>query len=199
MASSRLSPAFALATALLLGTVVSAPLRAAPGDTTWVNVLDEEYYNWATVHETPITMPGGSTNWRSITLRVTIGCPGAPADCDPWDRLGWMQIEHDTGDVDTSGAAVYENFEIARFITPYDITGSGRPGTCAWVFDVSDYEPLLVGEITIRSYIESWIGDSRGWLLTADLGFEEGEWIREPLWVVNLWTNNTRVQTDGAM
>lgn len=194
MASSQRSHALLLA--VVLGTLVAAPLHAAPGDTTWVSVLDEEYYNWATVHETPVVMPDGATNWSSIVLRVTIGCPGAPADCDPWDRLGWIQLSHDTGEVDTGGAPIFENFEIARFITPYDITGAGRPGTCDWIFDVSDYEPLLVGDVTVRSYIESWIGDTRGWLLTADLGFVEGDWIREPFQVVNLWTDNRIVYGD---
>jgi hypothetical protein len=171
---------------------------ATPNDTTWVRTFDSDFYNWATPHDATFTFPDGSTPWKHIVMRYTIGCPSAPNDCDPWDRIGYTQILRDTGEVDGEGNPILETVEIARIITPYDITGGSRPGTCTWEIDVSDYESLLVGDVTLRNYIESWIGGDDGWLVTIDFGFVEGEWYREPVEVINLWTDYRLVHGDPA-
>jgi len=176
--------------------MISAPAQAAPGDTTWVRTFDHDFYNWATAHEQTFTFPDSSIDWRQILLHYTIGCPEAPNDCDPWDRLGWVQVLKETGD--GGGGRGVEPFEIARIITPYDITGGSRPDSCTWVLDVSDYESLLHGEVTLRSYIESWIGGNNGWLVTIDFAFIEGlaPTLLEPVRVVNLWSNYHAVYGD---
>lgn len=176
----------------------SAPAGATPGDTTWVRTFDNDFYNWATPHEASFTLPGAGVNWQKILLFYRISCPSAPADCDPWDRIGYVQVLHDTGAQDSTGAPLLEPYEIARIITPYDITGGLRPGSCTWVLDVSDYKTLLRGDVMLRSYIESWIGGIRGWIVTVDLAFIEGDPPLEPYKVVNLWNRYYTVYGDPA-
>lgn len=195
MKARRPVMAFALAV-LVLGS--GAPAAAAPGDTTWVRTFENDFYNWATPHEAAFTLPGAAVNWQKILLYYRISCPAAPDDCDPWDRIGYIQVLHDTGETDSTGAPVREPFEIARIITPYDITGGLRPGSCTWVLDVTDYKTLLRGEVLLRSYIESWIGGARGWIVTVDLAFIEGDPVLEPYRVVNLWNRYYTVYGDPA-
>jgi hypothetical protein len=183
---------FALALALL----AAAGLRADPGDTTWVHTLDREFYNWATAHVDTFDFPTDVSIYSDVILFYTIECPESPDDCDPWDRLGWIQVLRDTGEVDSLGMPIEEPVEIARVITPYDITGGTRPGSCAWPIDVSDYITLLQGSVVLKSYISSWIGGTDGWLVTVDFAFVEGSSGLEPYRVVNLWQDNGAVFGD---
>ena len=136
--------------------------------------------------------------YGDVLLRYTIECPEGPDDCDPWDRLGWIQVLRDTGELDTLGMPIQEPVEIARVITPYDITGGTRPGSCAWPIDVSDYITLLQGTVILQSYISSWIGGTDGWLVTVDFGYVEGGGSLTPYRVLNLWQNNYTVFGDSA-
>ncbi len=181
---------FALFLAVAIAAIPLTSALGAPGDRTWLRTFEEDFYNWATPHEATFEFPDGSVNYSRILLHYTIACPGAPADCDPWDRIGYLQVVRETE------PDVFDNVEIARIITPYDITGGSRPGTCTWTLDVSDYEPLLQGTVTLRNYIESWIGDERGWLVTIDFEFVEGEWVVEPVEIVNLWNQYYAVYGD---
>jgi len=70
---------------LVIAAVSSA--YAASGDTTWVRTFDEDFINWATAHVDTFDLPDTSVYYSSIVVFYTIGCPDAPADCDPWDRL----------------------------------------------------------------------------------------------------------------
>lgn len=187
-----------LAVVALGASLPGSAALAEPGDSTWVHTWEEDFFNWATPHDQVFTFPDGTTNYSSITMYYTIACPEAPADCDPWDRLGWVQLLHDTGEVDGEGEPILEPYEIARIVTPYDITGGTRPGSCTWEIDVTDYKMLLQGDVLLRSYIESWIGDERGWLVTIDFAFVEGDRFLEPYQVVNLWQNNRIVYGDPA-
>jgi hypothetical protein len=170
--------------AVLLGSA-APPTRAEPGDTTWVHTYHEDFINWATPHDSTFTFPDTTVHYSKVVLFYKIGCPAAPGDCDPWDRLGYLKMQH--------GADWYE---IARVVTPYDITPAPRPVTCTWPIDVSDYEPYLHGDVTLSNYIESWIGGNRGWLVTIDFAFIEGEpdWL--PYQVVNLWQTYYTVYGD---
>ncbi|HMB69212.1 MAG TPA: peptide-N-glycosidase F-related protein, partial [bacterium] len=80
--------------------------------------------------------------------------------------------------------------EVARLITPYDITGSGFPGSCTWSSNVTRYKSLLQDTAELRLYVESWIGGTNGWLVSIDFAFIEGTLDPEPYRVVNLWRND---------
>jgi hypothetical protein len=94
--------------------------------------------------------------------------------------------------------SVNERYEIARFITPYDITGFNMPGTCPWWFDLTDYQTLLKDSVTLSLYIESWIGGDQGWLITATFEMIEGFPAMEPYQVVNLWDKGRVVYGDTS-
>lgn len=161
---------------------------STPGDTTWVTTFDQEFHNWANLHYKPAVFPDTTHHWQKILMTYKIGCPAA--GCDPWDRVGWIRLYTDTVNVNY--------FEIARVVTPYNIVGGGYPGTCTFLFDVTDYMPLLHDNVLLGSYIESWIGGNKGWLVTAKFAFIEGEAYYKPYKVINLWQNDYIVSGDTA-
>jgi len=172
---------------LTLLTIFPTNLKADPGDTTWVMTYNQEFQNWATVHRDTFQLPSTSTSYCQILMYYTIGCPSA--GCDPWDRLGWVKVYNDPDST---------SYEIARIITPYNIVGGGYPGTCTWIIDVTDYSMLLHDEVSMGSYIESWIGGSRGWLVTIEFAFIEGEPDFYPYEIVNLWQYSYAVIGDSS-
>lgn len=172
---------------LTLLTIFPTNLKADPGDTTWVMTYNQEYQNWATVHRDTFQLPGTSTSYSEILMYYTIGCPAA--GCDPWDRLGWVKVYNDPDST---------SYEIARIITPYNIVGGGYPGTCTWIIDVTDYAMILHDEVSFGSYIESWIGAPKGWLVTIEFAFIEGEPDFYPYEIVNLWQYSYAVIGDSS-
>lgn len=160
---------------------------AATGDTTWVTTFNQNFQNWADVHYANFVLPDTSTHYKQILMFYTIGCPSA--GCDPWDRLGWIKLYKDTN----------TNYEIARIVTPYNIVGGSYPGQCLFVIDVTDYMSLLHDTVRLGSYIESWIGGNRGWLVTVKFAFIEGEIQNIPFKVINLWQNSRIVYGDPAV
>jgi len=172
---------------LTLLAIFPTNLKADPGDTTWVMTYNQEYQNWATVHRDTFQLPGTGTSYSEILMYYTIGCPAA--GCDPWDRLGWVKVYNDPDST---------SYEIARIITPYNIVGGGYPGTCTWIIDVTDYAMILHDEVSFGSYIESWIGAPRGWLVTIEFAFIEGEPDFYPYEIVNLWQYSRAVIGDSS-
>jgi hypothetical protein len=57
---------------------------------------------------------------------------------------------------------------------------------------------LLHDEVSFGSYIESWIGDARGWLVTIEFAFIEGEPDFYPYEIVNLWQYSYAVMGDSS-
>ena len=75
---------------------------------------------------------------------------------------------------------VIEKFEIARFITPYGLRLDLGEDGFTWLYDVTDYAPLLRGTVDLQA------GNT---LELLDLAFEfvEGTPPREVLKIENLW------------
>lgn len=171
---------------LMLLILPSALALVSRADVT-VNTFQQELHNWATAHVDTFQFPAAEEPFSSVTLHYTLDCPEAPGDCDPWDRLGHLSI------LVPDGQGGHTRIEIARVITPYDITGSWGPpygtgpGECGWTYDVSAYSHLLRGDVILSSYIESWIGGDRGWQVTADFEFTSGVPAQEPFAVIPLW------------
>ena len=156
-----------------------------------VNTFNEEFVNWATPHVQTFEFPSPELSFSSIELVITLACPSDSGDCDPWDRLGHITVLHEIGETDTAGSQVTIPYEIARFITPYDITGEWDgepgPGACSWSLDMTAYESILRDSVTLRLYISPWMGNNNGWLITADFIFTEGFNLAEPYRIVNLY------------
>jgi hypothetical protein len=168
-----------IAVLLILVSLVS--LAVAQDDPIIVDTFRSEFINWATAHVDEFTFPEQQL-YSEVLCNMTIACPSAPADCDPWDRFGNLKVRH------WLDAENYEDYEIARFITPYDITFSGGPGTCSWTIDVTDYQFLLHDQVTLVLYIESWMGNDNGWLMTVRFNMQPGAPEREPFAISRLWS-----------
>lgn len=167
---------------LLIGAALAicAPVASAmPGDTLWVRTFDHDLYNWVGWHQQTFTFPDTSLYYRKVVIFYRLECPGAPIDCDPWDRKGTLRIVREPNWT-----------EIARVITPYDITGGNRPGHCTWEIDATDYEPLLHGDVTLAQAIDTYIGEAGGWIVTVDFAFIEGVPALKPFEVIDLWQSD---------
>ncbi|RMH70154.1 MAG: T9SS C-terminal target domain-containing protein [Gemmatimonadetes bacterium] len=171
---------------LLVFTMFPAQAQPEPGDIITVPTFVQLNHNWATPHYGTFAFPDSSVMVKRIMLYITIDCPDA--GCDPWDRIGHLRVM-------TSDTTYVE---IARYITPYNIVGPGYPGSCDWVYDVTDYQSVLRDSVTLRSYIESWIGGDRGWQITATFEFEVGQPRMVAYRVQNLWQDDSALIGDPA-
>jgi len=169
-------------TVLVLTVLATSPSRvvATERDPIIVDTFRSEFINWATVHQDTFQFPPPAL-YEQVNCLITIACPVPPADCDPWDRFGNLRLRHYVNDTE------FVDYEIARFITPYDITFGGGPQTCTWIVDATDYQFLLHDEVILRLYIESWMGNDNGWLMTITFEMLPGTPEREPFAIQKLW------------
>ncbi len=130
------------------------------------------------VVDAPASFPASGA-YAQIILHLTLACP--QGGCDPWDRLaslGVVTAKGQGGDPDTV-------VEIARFITPYHVGAS-------WDLDVTDLRPLLTGDLTLRAFIDTWVGPGSsygaGWLLTASFEMKGGIPAMLPVAAIPVWT-----------
>ena len=114
--------------------------------------------------------------YEKITLHLTLACP-APGGCDPWDRFGSLGVVTSKGQDGGPDTVI----EIARFITPYHVGAD-------WDIDVTDLRPLLSGDLTLRAFIDTWVGPGSqygdGWLLGASFEMKGGSPSQEPIAVI---------------
>lgn len=115
--------------------------------------------------------------YGKITLHLTLACPAG--GCDPWDRLGSLSIVTEKG----AGGQADSTVELVRFITPYHVGAK-------WDIDLTDLRPLLSGEVTMRAFIDTWVGPGSsygaGWLLTAEFEMVGGVPDKLPIAVLPL-------------
>lgn len=167
-----------LFTLLLTGLGFSS--RAAVGDTTWVqahNTLQLTHYGY---FDTTVAFPDGSKSYRRIYMIFTLGkyhCPGNPQYCGDWDYTVQNYLMTKNGDT----------VELGRLITPYANASNPRtPWTMQepYVFDVTDYYPLLKDSATVRINYSGY-----SWGFTADVKFMfiEGTPARNVLGIQRLW------------
>jgi len=121
-------------------------------NTITLTTFDRETHNWATAHRDTFILPGASDLPNRLYLTYKLDCPAG--GCDPWDRLGHLRVLH-------KGAWV----ELVRNITPYN-------KACEWTTDVTELAFLLQDSVIMESYIETWIGGTRGWDLTVNLTYD---------------------------
>jgi hypothetical protein len=125
--------------------------------------------------------------YSQITLHLELSCPSG--GCDPWDRFGSLGVV--THKAEDGGAD--EVIEIARFITPYHVGG-------AWDFDVTDLRPVLSGDVTMRAFIDTWVGPGSqygdGWLLSATFAMTGGIPEKLPEQVIPVWSPRNVVYGD---
>ena len=124
-----------------------------------LRLLFQEKHNFGADGQTQFTnvnMPEDMENYAKLLLHLSVNCP--TGGCDPWDQPANISVINAAG----------EEFEIARYITPFGIECGGDE----WIVDVTDFKALLSGQVTIKSFVQVW-GPS-GWLVNADLELVEG-------------------------
>ena len=139
-----------LRNALLLIMLVccSAPSFAAPGDTTIVTTSPVLNADGSASYDTLVVLPTTKT-YRKIYLVYSLtshACAAGSTYCHQWDYIGNVTLKSPHGDT----------VELDRIITPFATSGWSRfPNPPAWtedyVFDVTEFAPLLKDSITINS------------------------------------------------
>ncbi len=177
----RVLAAVVVATAAV-GCGSSAPGEpdASIGADTTVVAFDGEHVSFGEenrrVVDVPVTFPPADQQFDQMTLSFALRCPNNR--CDWWDRVGWLAV------VENPGAEDERAIEIHRFITPYRVGAS-------WTVNVTDLRPLLSGEVTMRVFIDTWVGPGHangdGWLVDASFELHGGVPEPEPFAVVPIW------------
>lgn len=164
----------------LLGilTTLQSQLKAAPGDTTWVQAHQDVWMDWYNNFDESVTFPDGSSSYRKIFMFFTLGkysCPGNPQYCADWDYT--VQTILMTPDGDT--------VELGRLITPY---ANSQRMTASWkgvyIFDVTDFYPLLKDQAGVRVHYSGYSG---GFTANVRFAFIEGTPARNVVGVTPVW------------
>ncbi len=165
------------------GPVPGVDAELTPFDATPIYFAGED--NKRSVDSTAAFPEEGT--YASIALDLELSCPSG--GCDPWDRRGSLGVVTAVGADGAPDTVV----EVARFITPF---GVGMSGT----FDLTDLRPLLKGTVTLRAFIDTWVGPGSqygdGWLLSAKFRLTGGIPARVPLAVVPIFTERSVVYGD---
>ena len=141
--------------------------------------------------------PDDPNAYRKILMVYSLKCdPATTADgfnCGEWDYLTYNDIFVHTGQLDTAGNEIIERYEIGRFITPYGInlnldTHGHNPGPngFTWVYDVTDYAPLLTGMVDMRA------GNNQE-LIDVTFLFISGTPVREVKQIDRIWGSRSTV------
>jgi hypothetical protein len=107
--------------------------------------------------DAPVSFPETGA-YEKIMLHIALDCP--VGGCDVYDRFGSLGVVTTKGQDGGPDTVV----EVMRFITPFGVGAS-------WDLDVTDLRPLLTGDLTMRVFIDTWVGPGSqygsGWLATA--------------------------------
>ena len=165
----------------LLVALISFTLttNANVGDTTWVQAthVNLNYYN---NFDTAVAFPTGSNTYRKIYMICTLGqynCPAGSQYCHQWDYDIENIVMTPTGDT----------LEISRFVTPFATSGTpgfGPSWQQHYIFDVTDFYPVLKNSATLRAHYSGYSG---GFTLDTKFAFIEGTPERNVLGISPLW------------
>ena len=181
LCSAGIFTALMLTVALL---VFPSHLNAQQNDDSLIVVqaftFDDEpttYTNFAQiyVYDDLIDFPEPGGRYEKILIYYTLKCDASTkADqlaCGEWDYSTWIRVWEDSTN----------HWEIGRFITPYGINLDLGPKGTTWIFDVTDYAPILNGTKRVTA------GNSQE-LLDMKIVFIKGVPPRDPLSVTRLWS-----------
>lgn len=120
-----------------------------PGDTSVVQTFT---FNDITKRRGTFTFPDNGRRWAKILMIRTLKCDAATTQdkypCGEWDYTTntLLYVSRFPGDT------VKEIFELENFVTPYgkNLDYNGEKGW-SYIYDVTDYSPLLKGEVDLSS------------------------------------------------
>lgn len=153
-------------------------LKAAPGDTVWVQAHQDKWLDWYNNFDTLVDFPDGSLRYRKVYMIFTLGkyaCPGNPQYCSDWDYTVQTLLLSPGGDT----------VELGRLITPY---ANSTRMTAGWKgvyqFDVTDFYPLLKDQATVRVHYSGYSG---GFTANVRFAFIEGIPPRDVVGITPVW------------
>ena len=133
---------------------------------------------WSAPYRGTFDFPDDERTWEKILMVRKLKCDSATNGdqypCGEWDYHTHTMVYLPDGDT-------VEGFELGSFITPYGkrLKMGGEAGW-TWVYDVTDYAPLLKGKVDLKS------GNNQE-LLDMKFMFIEGTPPRDVIAVENLW------------
>ena len=101
-----------------------------------------------------------NSNIEGIKMYIRLECPSG--GCDPWDRFANILVKNSDRN---------QWYEMARHITPYGVGNSVLDRGLE--VDVTDFKSLLVGNVELKTYAETWV--SSGWVISIEFDFLAGE------------------------
>lgn len=154
---------------------------SAPGDTTWVQANDVQL-NYYDDFDQAVEFPDDTKTYRKILMYFVLGkytCPSSEQYCHQWDYTvqNYVMTESDT-------------VEISRLITPYATQGWARFNgnwKQPYIFDITNFEPLLHGEATHRIHYSGYSG---GFTADVKFAFIEGTPDRDVIGFETLYTGS---------
>ncbi len=160
--------------------LVQSNVKAAVGDTTWVQAHSDVWLDWYNNFDTTVKFPAPGKTYRKVYMTITLGkyqCPGSPQYCGDWDYTVQTYIMTPAGDT----------LELGRLITPY--ANSSYPRTpITWkqryIFDVTDLYPILKDSATVRLHYSGYSGGFTG---NIKFAFIEGTPNRNVLGVEKIY------------
>jgi hypothetical protein len=191
--------------------VLFSAVVTAQNDTIHVQAQDDAQLTWNGNYDATAVFPSEGS-FEKITMDFIMGC--ADGGCSHWDYTVSVYLMEPTGTLDSNIAVldtisvdslvvdttwnvyeVYEKFELGRLITPYgnymDWNQPSDPNDIfedswqrSYVFDVTDYAPLLKDSTLIRVHYGGW---SSGFSSTINFDFIEGTPAREVLSIENIY------------
>lgn len=173
------------------GGMEGNPDEPTPGVDTVVTPFDKTHVYFAgednkRIVDLPATFPSEGV-YSSIVLHLSLDCPSG--GCDSWDRFASIGIVTAKGGTQEEDEVI----EVARYITPYKVKGT-------WDIDVTDLRPILAGDVTMRAFIDTWVGPGSpygaGWLVTASFEMKGGVPAKVPSAVVPVWNRRYVVYGD---
>lgn len=175
---------------ILLGSVSAA--SADPGDTTTVVSHHTQVMDWYEAYDSMTTFPDGSISYRRILMEFELG----KYHCEGYDPTmpgegsggtGWCaDWDYDVHVIAMTASG--DTIELGEFITPY--ANSTFPATYGWdwkhpyLFDVTDYYPILKDDVTIRIF---YAGYSGGFTGTVKFHFIEGDRSKDVVGITRLY------------
>jgi hypothetical protein len=123
-----------------------------------------------------------------ITLRMALTCPAG--GCDLVEKRGFVGV------VRGSLQGVESVTEVVRFISPAGVASS-------WTADLTNLRPLLTGNVTVRVFVETWVGPGSsggaGYVVDASVEFHGGRPTRRPIAVMPVWDETSFVHGDPGV
>ena len=98
-------------------------------------------------------------NIEGIKMYIRLECPSG--GCDPWDRFANILVKNSNTN---------QWYEMARHITPYGVGNSQL--TRGLEVDVTDFKSLLLGNVELKIYAETWVAS--GWVISLEFDYLAG-------------------------